>query len=187
MNNISPKVKALGKKQKLCLSHASPIFREIKILCPPRYTCTSHYCHGELCMSTGGKRRCRGFGMDESGGNRSRFISWAFFSQSGRGERLGLSRLRCDHQGGRIRCLRSGSGKIPNQGLSPDAGLSLPRRPGGWFWCPSAALRCLQTAAGLEASQLYHRPVEVGQDSDVLKDGPSEAIAFRSLLRLVAP
>lgn len=58
MNNISPQVKALGKKQKLCLYHASPIFREIKFLCPPRYTCISHYCHGELCMSTGGKKRC---------------------------------------------------------------------------------------------------------------------------------
>lgn len=58
MNNILPQVKALGKKQKLCLYHASPIFREIKFLCPPRYTCTSHYCHRELCMSTGGKKRC---------------------------------------------------------------------------------------------------------------------------------
>lgn len=103
-----------------------------------------------------------------------------FLQSERRGELLGL-RLRCDHQGGRIRCLRSGSGKIPNQGLSPgrrvvpspaqEAGSGVPLLP----W------RCLQTAAGLEASQLYHRPVEVGQDSDVLKDGPSEAIAFRSL------
>lgn len=38
MYNILPQVKALGKKQKLCLYHASAIFTEIKILCSPRYT-----------------------------------------------------------------------------------------------------------------------------------------------------
>lgn len=81
MNNISPQVKALGRKQKLCLYHARTIFTEIKILCPPRYTCTSRYCHGELCMSTGGKNRCPGFGRDESRENRSRFVSWASFSR----------------------------------------------------------------------------------------------------------
>lgn len=53
MYNILPQVKALGKKQKLCLYHASTIFTEIKILCPPWCTCTSRYCHGELCMLTG--------------------------------------------------------------------------------------------------------------------------------------
>lgn len=53
MYNILPQVKALGKKQKLCLYHASAIFTEIKILCPPWCTCTSRYCHGELCMLTG--------------------------------------------------------------------------------------------------------------------------------------
>lgn len=54
MYNILPQVKALGKKQKLCLYQASAIFTEIKFLCPPWRTCTSYYCHRELCMLTGG-------------------------------------------------------------------------------------------------------------------------------------
>lgn len=90
MNNISPKVKALEKKQKLCLSHASPI---LEIECCFWYTCTSHYCHGELCMSTG-VREMPGFGMDESGGNRISFISWAFSSVRAGGASGWSSRLR---------------------------------------------------------------------------------------------
>lgn len=34
MYNILPQVKALGKKQKLCLYHASTIFTEIKFYAP---------------------------------------------------------------------------------------------------------------------------------------------------------
>lgn len=89
MYNILPQVKALGKKQKLCLYHASTIFTEIKILCPPWCTCTSHYCHGELCMSTGG--RIDAEALERLRVGKTEVIWFHGFPQVQREQALGLS------------------------------------------------------------------------------------------------
>lgn len=168
MYSILPQVKALGKKQKLCLYHVSAIFTEIKILCSPRYTCTSRYCHGELCVSTGGKDRCRGFGRDESGENRSR-SHWFLGLPAVRIERAGPFHKReaCDQQGAEVRSHLAWGLLVLTPAGRHDANA---RGPAASHWP--------QTATRLDASQPYPRPMEVGWGSDFINDGPSEAVTY---------
>lgn len=185
MYNILPQVKALGKKQKLCWYHASTIFTEIKILCPPRYTCASHYCHGELCMLTGGKNRY--WALERMRKGEAEVIWFHGFPPV-----WGVRAVGCEHWGGASRPYRHPRPKwrwdcisfVLGTGNSV-IGLAPPGVPWGqcWGpWLPSAVHKQLPGWMLL----CCVRPMELAWGS-VFPMGQVKLLLSRCLLRLVMP